>query len=145
MAKVNKKHAIKFIIDGLEKGLTYSNCYSELSDKYAIPQTSFSRYWKEANLIFNSQQSEIEEELLEVKKQKAKERLLKNIITKEERMVIASDIAKGKKRKINGEDSIPTFADSLRALDYLSKIDGDYATNKQEHFVHIEQPLFGDD
>ena len=59
-----------------------------------------------------------------------KERLKSAILTKFERMEIASNIARGKAWKVGAEVIIPTANDKLKACDYLSKIDGDYAPTK---------------
>lgn len=73
-----------------------------------------------------------------------KERLKKAILTRDERLEIASKIAKGEGRKVpikfdkDGraiafEIMYPTAGDSLRAIDYMSKIDGDFAPKKLDH------------
>lgn len=52
------------------------------------------------------------------------------ILTKFERMEIASNIARGKAWKVGNEIIIPSASDKLKACDYLSKIEGDYAPTK---------------
>ena len=56
-----------------------------------------------------------------------------NFLSKLERMEIASRIARGMTAR-NG--LIPSDAKYIRALDYLSKIEEDYATIKQEHSIN---------
>ena len=59
-----------------------------------------------------------------------KERLKSAILTKLERMEIASNIAKGKAWKSGNVMVVPNASDRMKACDYLSKIDGDYAPTK---------------
>jgi hypothetical protein len=47
-------------------------------------------------------------------------------------MQIASNIAKGKAWKSGDVMVVPNASDRMKACDYLSKIDGDYAPNKTE-------------
>ena len=61
-----------------------------------------------------------------------KERLKSAILTKFERMEIASNIAKGKAWKSGNVMIVPSASDRMKACDYLSKIDGDYAPSKTE-------------
>ena len=61
-----------------------------------------------------------------------KERLKSAILTKFERMEIASNIAKGKAWKSGNVMIVPNASDRMKACDYLSKIDGDYAPSKTE-------------
>ena len=61
-----------------------------------------------------------------------KEAFKSNILTKLQRLEIASNIAQGKARKVNDQIIIPTDGDRIRALDYLAKIEGDYAPNKTD-------------
>jgi hypothetical protein len=68
-----------------------------------------------------------------------KERLKSAILTKFQRMEIASNIALGKSWKSGGVLVVPTAGDRTRALDYLSKIDGDYAPTKVENEVVISE------
>ena len=59
-----------------------------------------------------------------------KERLKSAILTKFERMEIASNIARGKAWKSGNVMVVPNASDRMKACDYLSKIDGDYAPTK---------------
>ena len=61
-----------------------------------------------------------------------KERLKSAILTKFERMEIASNIAKGKAWKSGNVMIVPNASDRMKACDYLSKIDGDYAPSKTD-------------
>ena len=61
-----------------------------------------------------------------------KERLKSAILTKFERMEIASNIARGKAWKSGNVMIVPSASDRMKACDYLSKIDGDYAPTKTD-------------
>lgn len=65
-----------------------------------------------------------------------KERLKSAILTKHERMEIASNIAKGKAWKSGNVMIVPNASDRMKACDYLSKIDGDYAPSKTDVTVN---------
>lgn len=68
-----------------------------------------------------------------------KERLKMDILTKFERMKIASDIGRGKAWKVGDDVIKPNANDRLKALDYLSKVDGDYAATKLETELTITE------
>lgn len=74
-----------------------------------------------------------------------KERLKSAILTKLERMEIASNIAKGKAWKSGDVIIVPNASDRMKACDYLSKIDGDYAPAKIQTEIRDLRPLFPDD
>lgn len=66
-----------------------------------------------------------------------KERIKLAILTKHQRMEIASNIALGKSWKSGGILVVPSAGDRMKACDYLSKVDGDYAAIKTESEVNI--------
>lgn len=57
-----------------------------------------------------------------------------------ERKVIAGRIARGEPTVKNGRLSYPNFQDQIRALEYLSRVSGDYAPERHE-FTHIHELL----
>ena len=128
MAKINKQKAIELILSELEKGSTYSECLGVLGGKWGLPKTTFDRYWKEANIKYLSLKEEIEKELMKERVEEEKKRLKSNILTKTQRMQLASDIALSKDA---------SYSDKLKALDYLSKIEGDYAPVQTESELSI--------
>lgn len=106
-----------------------SNFYEHLRTNYKCEKSNtlkkYDVYEVEYDLNLNKGKDDI---ILETEK----ERLKSAILTKFERMEIASNIAKGKARKVNDQIIIPTDGDRIRALDYLAKIEGDYAPNKTD-------------
>lgn len=128
MAKINKQKAIELILSELEKGSTYSECLGVIGGNWGVSDTSFDRYWKEANIEYLSIKRDVEKELMKERVEEERKRLKSNILTKTQRMQLASDIALSEESGYN---------DKLKALDYLSKIEGDYAPLQTESEVSI--------
>ena len=106
-----------------------SNFYELLRTKYKCEKSNtlkqYDIYEAEYDLTLNKGKDDI---ILESEK----ERLKSAILTKFERMEIASNIAKGKAWKSGNVMIVPNASDRMKACDYLSKIDGDYAPSKTE-------------
>ena len=104
-----------------------SNFYELLRTNYKCEKSNtlkqYDIYEKQYDLTLNKGKDDI---ILDAEK----ERLKKAILTKFERMEIASNIARGKAWKSGDVMIIPTATDRMKACDYLSKIDGDYAPTK---------------
>jgi len=106
-----------------------SNFYEHLRTNYKCEKSNtlkqYDIYEAEYDLTLNKGKDDI---ILESEK----ERLKSAILTKFERMEIASNIAKGKAWKSGNVMIVPNASDRMKACDYLSKIDGDYAPSKTE-------------
>ncbi len=106
-----------------------SNFYEHLRTNYKCEKSNtlkkYDVYEVEYDLNLNKGKDDI---ILETEK----ERLKSAILTKFERMEIASNIAKGKAWKSGNVMVVPNASDRMKACDYLSKIDGDYAPNKTD-------------
>ena len=104
-----------------------SNFYELLRTNYKCEKSNtlkqYDIYEAEYDLTLNKGKDDI---ILESEK----ERLKSAILTKFERMEIASNIAKGKAWKSGNVMVVPNASDRMKACDYLSKIDGDYAPTK---------------
>lgn len=104
-----------------------SNFYELLRTSYKCEKSNtlkqYDKYESEYDLTLNKGKDDI---ILDAEK----ERLKSSILTKFERMEIASNIALGKSWKSGGILVVPSAGDRMKACDYLSKIDGDYAPNK---------------
>lgn len=131
--RINKQKAIELILNELEKGSTYTHCLEVIRRKWTLADTTYQRYWKEARSLYEGMQEAIREKLKDELLKAERERIKKAILTKDERMLEASKIARGEGRKISGSVFIPNDRDRLQALDYLSKIEGDYAPEKIDH------------
>ena len=104
-----------------------SNFYEHLRTNYKCEKSNtlkkYDVYEVEYDLTLNKGKDDI---ILESEK----ERLKSAILTKFERMEIASNIAKGKAWRSGDVMVVPNASDRMKACDYLSKIDGDYAPTK---------------
>lgn len=129
----NKRAIVDFISMEMEKGdFSRESVLSKCGEKWQIATRTFDRYWKEANEAYNKTREAIKEELRGEVLLAEKERLKKAVLTKYQRMEIASDIARGKPWKVGQSILSPSAGDRLRALDYLAKVDGDYAPVRQK-------------
>ena len=92
-------------------------------EKFDLGERTFYKYWRQAKKEYEDYISETKAMTREaaVDAEVALENL--NLVNKAERMEIASLIARSETHKPQ---------DRLKALDYLSKIDGDYAPEKKE-------------
>lgn len=110
-----------------------SNFYELLRTNYKCEKSNtlkqYDIYEAEYDLTLNKGKDDI---ILESEK----ERLKSAILTKHERMEIASNIAKGKAWKSGNVMIVPNASDRMKACDYLSKIDGDYAPSKTDVTVN---------
>lgn len=133
MSKAGKQEAIDLILAEMEKGtIQRGKLLSKVGKKWQISTRTFDRYYKEAYSTYSARQQAIQKQLERESIEMAKERLKKAILTKEERMEIASDIAKGKAWKVENEVIAPSAGDRIKAMEYLSKIEGDFAAVKQD-------------
>ena len=106
-----------------------SNFYEHLRTKYKCEKSNtlkqYDIYEAEYDLnLNNGKDAQIQEA--------EKERLKSAILTKYERILIAQSIAQGKAWKAGNTMVVPSAGDRIRALDYLAKIEGDYAPNKTD-------------
>lgn len=124
----------EIMIDGITKGANYvlnkSSFYEHVRTYHKIAkQRSFQLYDK----YYLEIQTERNKAKLSNSIESENKRQNKAILTKIERMEIASSIAKGISWKSGLEIITPNANDRLKALDYLSKIEGDYMATKIDH------------
>ena len=123
----------EILIDGINSGANYilnkSNFYEYVRTIHKIERQRclrlYDKYYPEAQESLNNKK-------IEIGIQKQKDAVNKAILTKLERMEIASKIAKGEAWQVRGNLVVPTGNDRLKALEYLSKIEGDFAPVKQD-------------
>jgi hypothetical protein len=137
--KPNKENIVKDILIELEKGISYNECLALNGTKWQLAVRTFARYWNTANEAYKEALNKRQTELDALTTDLEKERLKSAILTKFQRMEIASSIAMGKSWKSGGVLIVPTAGDRTRALDYLSKIDGDYAPTKTESEIVVSE------
>lgn len=123
--KANKEQYVDFIISELENSnILYKDVCVVFCGKFGLTENSFIKYWKIANESYKEAQQSIKEakEVQTITNELDKLKTLN--LTKIDRMRIAESIAMN-------EEMNATPSDQLKALDYLAKIEGDYAPTKQ--------------
>jgi len=130
MAKISKSKAIELIIQELDKGITYSECFSVTFSTFQLTERTFANYWKEANTLYSERQKSIQSELMSVRIDHEKERLKKDLLTLDEKREISAKIARGESYESGGEIVVPSPSDRLKAMEYDSKLVGDLSATK---------------
>jgi len=123
--KLSKDKCIELILEQLEIGTPYKQTFEVILSNFKLSEPTFVTYWKLANERYKETQQAIKSstEVQTITNELDKLKTLN--LTKIDRMRIAESIA------MNAEMSA-TPSDQLKALDYLSKIEGDYASIKQD-------------
>ena len=128
-----KEIYIDFIIEELEKGnVKYNDVCLLFCTKFDLTKQSFNKYWLIAQETYSERRSLINEAKLNEAINQEKEAVKTLLLSKVDRMRIAEDIALGESFESNGKIITPTPSERMKALEYLSKIDGDFATTKVE-------------
>ena len=136
--KDNKTIYIDFILNELNNGnVQFKEVLPIFVGKWGVSEKTFERYWKIANEKHKIERDAIKEAKLSETIQIEKQAVKKLLLDKYERMRIAEDIALGLAQESNGKIITPSPADKLKALDYLAKIEGDYATSKLEMSFNV--------
>lgn len=141
--KASKQVIIDAIIKEIEQGKTYTKVMAVNGRKWQMPERTFNRYWKTANIQHTTKQEAIKKELEEIDKQMAIESRKKAILSADERKEYLTKIitAKIDLKKIgnmhapiwekeDGTKEIIDVQDKLKALAELNKMEGDYAPTK---------------
>lgn len=129
--KPNKQKYIDFIIDNLENGnVQYKDVMLLFVSNFQLTEKTFVVYWKLANEKHKERQESINKELLSVDIENKKQVLKSTNLDKIGRILIAEEIALKNVDKISASDQ-------LKALDYLSKIHGDFAPQRIENETNI--------
>lgn len=123
----------EILIDGINSGANYvlnkSNFYEYIRTIHKMERQRclrlYDKYYQEAQQERNKLKAD-----MGIKK--VKQAVNEAILTRNERMEIASNIAKGKAWRVGKNMMIPSGSDRLKALEYLSKIEGDFAAIKQD-------------
>ena len=128
---------ITFILDELKKGnVQAEKVCSVFCSKFQTSARTFYNHWNKATTRYRDTQILLNKQKDDMDIAKELELKKSGLLSKEQRLKIADEIAKGTAKKIKiGEREemlIPTSADQLKALDYLAKVHGDYAPTKQD-------------
>lgn len=136
-----KENIITDILTELTKGATFSETLDTIDVLWSVPETTFKRYWKEANERFNVVSERTQAKIMSMIEDTAEERQRLGILNKMERMKILSEIAKGEiplKKYIVADgviqerDIVADYNDRKAAIAELNKMDGDYAPTKKD-------------
>lgn len=128
MPRPNKEIYIDFILDELNKGNNqYKDVVSLFCEKFRLSSRTFDNYWKLANETYLKHRTVINNAKIKEGINQEKKALKSLILDKIARMKIAEEIAIGTPIKVEGSIVIPNASERLKALDYLSKIEGDYS------------------
>lgn len=139
--KPNKENIVIEMLHELERGITYKDCLALNDVVWQLPERTFCRYWSLASQRHGERQELIKKHLEDTLIQAEKERLKKAILTKEERMEILTEIAKGEityNKEIITKmgtfiiEAVPDFSDRKNAISELNKMDGSYAPLKTD-------------
>lgn len=60
LKRISKEKAIEIILEEIEKGITFSECFSVKFSKFQLSEKSFSTYWNEAHKIYDKRQQTIQ-------------------------------------------------------------------------------------
>lgn len=131
--KLSKDKCIELILEQLEIGTPYKQTFEVILSNFKLSEPTFVTYWKTANERYKEAQQAIKSstEVQTITNELDKLKTLN--LTKIDRMRIAESIA------LN-EDGTASNADKLKALDYLAKIESDYAPMKTESKVELTPP-----
>jgi hypothetical protein len=136
-----KEHLITEILIEIENNISFTDCASLFDLNWALPVSTFKRYWREASTRHADHQraTQIEKQALSL--EAAKERFKKAILNADERMEILTKIASGDitmVKEVPGRNGIellnvtPDFAERRAAIAELNKMDGNYAPQRKE-------------
>ncbi len=129
----NKQIYIDFIIDKLNKGnVHYKDVMLVFVSKFELTEQTFVRYWKKANEQYKEQRRLINKTKQEQRTNEEIKAVKTLVLDKVGRMEIAESIAMEENN---------SNLDRLKALDYLSKIEGDFAPEKVENNVNMNIPI----
>ena len=137
--KASKQVIVDAIIKEIEQGKTYTKVMAVNGRKWQMPERTFNRYWKTANIQHTTKQEAIKKELEEIDKQMAIESRKKAIMSKQERLETLTKIAKGELKvkrpfviggKIMEYPSEPDAMERKAAIAEMNKMEGDYAPSK---------------
>lgn len=110
--KPNKENIITEILVELEKGVERGKCLANIGKKWQISNRTFDRHWKTANDRHKQTQQATQKALSELTIEAEKERFKKAILSKDESLVLLTEIALSKKEKsYERVNAIKTMAD----------------------------------
>ena len=129
--KPNKQEYINFILDCFAKSIVErGEILAKIGEKWQTSPRTFDRYFKEAKEQHKGQQEAIKKEKLGVVIELEKEAVKRDILQKHEVLEILTQIARG--NATSKKEDPPKYADRIKAIDTLVKIEGMEAVKKKE-------------
>ncbi|SHJ05568.1 hypothetical protein SAMN05443429_10877 [Cruoricaptor ignavus] len=131
-----KEELIDSLNSGDARALTKTNFYELLRTKYKIEkQRSLDLY----DRFYFEIQTERNEEKIKSGIKEERKKIEGHILNKKERMVIASNIARGIVWKAGNDLIAPSASERVKAMEYLSKIEGDFETVQADITVNLKK------
>ena len=126
----------------------FKNTEKKISEEISVFCSKFQKtertiwsYVKKAQKYNKSRIDKQEKARDEVLVEEAKKAIKLDILSRNERMKILSDIANGKAKKIEGRILVPSSSEQVRAIAELNKMEGDYAPTKIDAVVEQTNSL----
>ena len=119
--KPNKQVYVDWIVKYIKRNeiVERKTVFAKFCDKFPVSSRTFDNYWRAAQDKIGSEQEKVSKAIDEAIEKTADKAAEYKILTKAERLEIASLIA-------NSSTEKP--ADRIKAMDYISKIQGEYIT-----------------
>lgn len=145
--KPTKELIVNDILSEMDFGASYTECMQLCATKWNLPKGTFVRYWKEASESYLAANLKDKQVQAEVREQAVRLRALEAIMSKEERMQVLTQIARGEiplvkhivvslgdnqGSVIKEREVVPTWRDRRDAVAELNKMEGDYAPLKKD-------------
>jgi hypothetical protein len=139
---MSKDIYVEFILGLLEKGIIErKEIVSKFCKNFQTSERTADTYLKMANEVYKERRSLINEAKLNETIQIEKEAVKSDILSKEEAMVILTEIAKGGAKDVGDKTIIPNPADRKSAIEVLAKLNGWEAPKKTETTITTETDI----
>lgn len=106
---------------------TYAKCSEVIRSKYKMGAERFTKQYKEAHLEWSESKKATQDKVIQAADEA---RLNSAIMSKDEGLLILSEIARGEHRKVDGNIIVPSPTDRRGAVIDMAKIEGWIAPTK---------------
>lgn len=139
--KPQKEIIVNEILSEMDFGITRAEALAMNSEKWQIPTRTFDRYWAEASTRYLAANESAKKAVEVVRVQEIEKRASKGILSREERIQILSEIARGElalkkyivcNKQIVKKTIYPDYKDRKEAVAEINKMEGDYAPIKKD-------------
>lgn len=139
--KPNKEKIVNEILVKIEAGKLYSEVQTINRSVWKLSSSTFTRYWKLAQDQYRERLDAIKQEQADQFNEAQKTQSSEAVASKQERLEAVTRILRGQSRKAGNRTVYPTEDQIVKAAEYLSKIDGDFAPEKRE-ITEKKAPVF---